>query len=393
MEKKRKRKTTIMEAGIPIRVLTHRKSAPYQVDVYRSGARRRFSFATEAEARKKCLELAGSMVDEGLQALRLTKAERLDAERALKLLGSAASLEAAAVFFLKHTVAGDAGLPVRDVVKQLLAAKRGANRRPATLADAEHRLNRVVESFGDRPLGTITLHDLEMWLNGLDVGPVTRGNFRTAVIGLFNYGVKRGLIDRNPAMGLPKSGKDQSMPVILSVKQVEALLNAASLKAPEMVPYFAVGLFAGLRPKNELAGLKWSSIDFKAKTILVEPATAKKRRTRYVTLSANLAAWLAPHRQDVGTIFYSRRKFRTVVTEAGLSDWTPDVMRHSFASYHLAHHGDANATALQLGHAGAPGVLFDHYRALVQKKKDAAAFWKIRPKASKVVAFPNTATA
>ena len=389
MEKKRKRKTTIMEAGIPIRVLTHRKAAPYQVDVYRSGARRRFSFATEKEARKKCLELAGAMVDEGLQALRLTKDQRLDAERALKLLGSAASLEAAAVFFLKHTTAGDAGLPVRDVVQQLIATKRGANRRPATLADAEHRLKRVVETFGDQPLGTITLTDLERWLASLDVGPVTRDNFRRAVVGLFSYGMKRGLCERNPAAGLALVGKDQTMPTILTVKQVEALLSAATAKAPEMLPFFAVGLFAGLRPKNELAGLKWSSIDFKAKTILVEPATAKKRRTRYVNLPANLAAWLAPHRQDVGTIFYSRRKFRTVVTEAGLSDWTPDVMRHSFASFHLAFHGDANATALQLGHAGAPGVLFDHYRALVKRPKDAAAFWKIRPKASKVVTFPN----
>jgi integrase len=120
---------------------------------------------------------------------------------------------------------------------------------------------------------------------------------------------------------------------------------------------------------------------------MVDPATAKRRRSRFVKMSGNLIAWLTPYRQTSGTVFYSRRLFRRVIEKAGISTWTPDVMRHSFASYHLAAHGDANATALQLGHAGAPGVLFDHYRALA-KPKDARAFWKIAPKPGKVVAFP-----
>ena len=56
-------------------------------------------------------------------------------------------------------------------------------------------------------------------------------------------------------------------------------------------------------------------------------------------------------------------------------------------------HGHSDAKiGLQLGHAGAPGVLFDHYRALA-KPKDARAFWRIKPKAAKVVPFPKRVTA
>lgn len=393
MSRKQKLKMPVTrESGIPIRFLPHRKKKPWMLDLYKSGVRTRTCFATEEEAQQAAMREAGNLVSEGMQALALSREQRLDAGRALGILNGTATLEAAAEFFMNHSVAGEAGKPAREVVADLLAVKRGANRRPDTLTDAESRLNRFVASFGDRPLGTITLHDLERWLEGLEVGPVSRDNYRRAVVGLFNYGQRRGLCDRNPALGLAKSGRDERMPAILTPKQAQDLLNAAAAHAPEMVPFFAVGLFAGLRPKNELGRLDWRNIDFKARTILVSPATAKRRRTRYVKMSANLIAWLTPYRQTSGTMFYSRRLFRKAVDKAGIAIWTPDVMRHSFGTYHLLAHGDANATALQLGHSGAPGVLFDHYRALA-KPKEARAFWKLKPKTKKILQFLQPAIA
>lgn len=393
MSRKKKLKMPVTrESGIPIRFLPHRKRKPWMVDIYKNGVRTRTCYATEKEAQQAAMREAGNLVSEGMQALALDREQRLDAGRALGILKGTATLEAAAEFFMNHSVAGEAGKPVREVVADLLQAKRSANRRPGTLRDSQSRLNRFVEAFGDRPLGTITLHDLERWLAGLAVGPVTRDHYRRYVVSLFKYGQRRGLCDRNPALGLAKSGRDERMPSILTPKQAQDLLEAAQVHALEMVPFFAVGLLAGLRPMNELARLDWRNIDFKARTILVDPATAKRRRSRYVKMSANLIEWLTPYRRTSGTVFYSRRLFRKVVDKAGIATWTPDVMRHSFASYHLAAHGDANSTALQLGHAGAPGILFDHYRALA-KPKDARAFWRIKPKASKVIPFPKRQTA
>lgn len=381
-----------MESGIPIRIIDRTKK-PYMVDVARGYTRTRTCFATEAEARAEAIRVAGNLVEEGLQAVALSKEHRLDAARALAALKGTINLEGAAKFYLRHTVAGEFAKPSRDVVTELMATKRGANRRPSTLIDAQHRLARFVTTFGGRPLGTITLHDLETWLDALGVGHVTRDNFRRAVVGLFNYGQRRGLCEGNPAAGLARSGRDQTLPSILTPAQANALLLAATeVEDGAMVPYFAIGLFAGLRPANELAGLEWTNIDFKAKTIRVDPATAKRRRTRFVEIPANLAVWLATYRKVSGCIFYSRRFFRAVVTKANLGKWQPDVMRHTFATYHLAARGDANATALQLGHAGAPGILFDHYRALA-KPKDAAAYWKISPHTEKVIQFPRAATA
>lgn len=391
--KRRRRKfPVIIESGIPIRNLG-RGRKPYMVDIARGYARTRICFATEGEARAEAIKQAGNLVHEGLQALALSKDQRLDAERALKILGTSATLTGAAEFFMRHTAAGEQGKAAGEVIRDLMAAKRNAGRRPATIIDAEHRLTRFAATFGERPLGTITLFDLETWLAGLEVGPVTRDNFRRAIVGLFNYAQRRGLCDGNPALGLARSGRDQTLPAILTPDQARALLiTAASEGSGAMVPYFAVGLFAGLRPVNELTRLDWSSIDFKAKTIRVDPATAKRRRLRVVDLSPTLAAWLTAHRQPYGTLFFSRRLFRQIIAKAKLTKWTPDVMRHTFATYHLAAHGDPNRTALQLGHAGAPGILFDHYRGLATPE-EARTFWKIRPKpqhgAGTILPFPQ----
>ena len=60
-----------------------------------------------------------------------------------------------------------------------------------------------------------------------------------------------------------------------------------------------------------------------------------------------------------------------------MGSWPPNALRHSFASYHLAHHQDAAKTALQLGHTESR-TLFAHYRELV-KPADAKLYWRIFP--------------
>ena len=83
-----------------------------------------------------------------------------------------------------------------------------------------------------------------------------------------------------------------------------------------------------------------------------------------------------------------RRRFAEAVKAAGIESWPSNALRHSFASYHLAFHQNAAATALQLGHTDSR-LLFEHYRELVHPE-DAKAFWQITPgkdEGGKVVAL------
>jgi len=84
-----------------------------------------------------------------------------------------------------------------------------------------------------------------------------------------------------------------------------------------------------------------------------------------------------------------RKMLEATRTAAGIKHWPGNALRHSFASYHLAHFNDAAALALELGHTDA-GLVFQHYREIV-KPKEAEKYWNLGPtadaSASKVVSF------
>ena len=58
-------------------------------------------------------------------------------------------------------------------------------------------------------------------------------------------------------------------------------------------------------------------------------------------------------------------------------EWPDNALRHSFASYHLAHFKDTKALALEMEHNN-ENMIFASYRQLV-KPKEAERYWNIRP--------------
>ena len=93
----------------------------------------------------------------------------------------------------------------------------------------------------------------------------------------------------------------------------------------------------------------------------------------------NLAAWLEPYIGRTGNVCPPnlRKLLEADRTNAGLKKWPSNGLRHSFASYHLAHFQDAAKLALELGHTS-QSLIFRHYRELV-KPVQAAKYWTIQP--------------
>lgn len=143
-----------------------------------------------------------------------------------------------------------------------------------------------------------------------------------------------------------------------------ALLWAAH---EDWLPALAIGGFAGLRPEE---------------------------LRRLVTISKNLQAWLQAYAGKTGRIVtpWERKHRVAAMAAAGVKTWPMDVLRHSFASYHLRHHGnDLNLTAQELGHTTTK-MLFQHYREAV-KPNAARAWWALLPeksKGAKVIPFKAT---
>ena len=326
----------------------------------------------------------------------------------------------ALTFYSKHTSTADASRKLDDVSTEYLAAKTASGKRERTIADARVKLTPFLKTFGRQSVSSVTTADVEGWLNDQVYTPSTRNAYRVAISGLFTHALKRRYTDYNPVAAIESVKVDQGLPAIHTPAQVKALLKAFSNYIPSenvvvardknrkvtksedrpitdpakifqaramIVPYLAIGYFAGLRPENELANLDWKDVDISAKTIRVSPATAKKRRQRYVDMSDNLIQWLTPYVQKEGKIGFSRKYFRAAREESKI-EWSKDVMRHSFGSYLLALNEDAPKTAMQMGHSGVD-VLFNHYRNLV-KKSDATAYWNIAPEDdAKVIPFPT----
>ena len=389
-----------------IRERRNRRGTSWRVDAGRFNGPHRYvkQFKTLIEAEQHADELRAQRAEaketasferkhRAVNLTALTDEQRADALAAFRVLeGTSGTLKAAATFWKAHAAPADART-VAQVYAELVQAMKAANRRPRSVQEIESRLGGFVDEYGKTPIATPTTPDLEAWINNRckKLSARTRTHFRRVLHRLFSYAVKRGYREANPVAAIEKPNTEQTAPEILKPGQVRRLLEKAAEIRPEIVPYLAIGFFSGLR-STEIDGLDWKHIDFQKRLIYVDPATAKKRRSRYVKLQPNLAAWLTPYRQEDGRIFYSRRALR-IVQEKSKVDIPHNGARHSYGSYHLQAFEDAGKTAAMLGHTDDTAVLFNHYRALV-KPSEAREYWKIKPaakEAGKVVQFPQAA--
>jgi integrase len=72
-----------------------------------------------------------------------------------------------------------------------------------------------------------------------------------------------------------------------------------------------------------------------------------------------------------------RKRLERDRANAGIAEWKPNALRHSFASYALRYSENANAVALEMGHSDAD-LLFKHYRELVLPA-EARKYWNLVP--------------
>jgi integrase len=282
-------------------------------------------------------------------------------------------------FYIAHLEASEKSCTAAQLVEELLKAKKADGVSERHLRDIHSRLSVFAEKFDGRRVATITSKEIDEWLRSLTVAPVTRNHYRGLAVLAFNFAVDQGYAIANPADRAAKAKVVGEAPGILTVTEAARLLEAAT---PDILPYFAIGLFAGLR-RAEIERLDWSKIDFDSGLIEVTAQNSKTATRRLVTMQPNLREWLLPLRKHKGNVTPAlgfRESFEQAREAAGISEWPENALRHSFVSYHLAHFKNAAATALELGHHDSR-VTFTHYRELV-KPKEAERYWHIKPAAA-----------
>jgi len=353
------------------------------------GGRKRRFFKDKAEA-QTFLRLAGVQQENyGTAALSISDALRVEAiECAETLQPYGKTLRDATKFYVAHLKAVTGSRQVSAVVTELLAARSADGMSTRYLGDLRVRLGRFVATFGEEMIAALGASCIDEWLRGLGVGPVTRNTFRRRVAVLFSFAKRRGYVTENPVADVERAKERETEIEILSVNELARLLECAS---SNMLPFWAIGAFAGLR-RAEIERLTWSEIDFESGVIEVKASKSKTASRRLVTIQPNLSEWLAPYRTSTERVcpVNLQRKINEDRERAGLrTEWPQNALRHSFGSYHLAQFNDAAKLALEMGNS--PATIFRHYRQLV-KPKQAERYWKIAPAmgGKKVVQFAAT---
>lgn len=356
----------------------------FVVNYREAGKRKRSFFETEAQAKSFAALKNAELAKNGIEHAEFPTALRVMAQECKDTLSEyGKTIKDATDFLIAHLKASAKSCTVVELVKELVAAKEKDGASQRHVDDLDSRLNIFAEKFNGQPVATIRTAEIDDWLRSLNVSPVTRNHYRRLIILAFNFAVDRGYATSNAAAKTAEAREPRSKPSILSVDQASALLENAS---PEILPYVAIGLFAGLR-RAEIERLDWSEVDFESGHIEVTAEKSKSKiANRFVAMQPNLREWLLPFRKLKGNVTpleNFRELFEQARADAGIKNWPDNALRHSFASYHVAHFKDAKALALEMGHTDS-GMLFNHYRALV-KPKEAERYWNLKPAATEKV--------
>lgn len=350
-------------------------------------------FKTEGEAKKFQKDKETSLTNYGRKIAGLRDQAMKEAEWALAQLAPyGVSLREVVSEYVERRKWAEKSERVSDAVPDFLESKEKAGRSKRYIGDLSAKLNRFADTFGERPLSEIASPDLDAWLEGLGVAPVTRNGFRRVLVVFFEWGRKKGYCGENPAkLAETATVKRKAVP-IFTPGELRVILDHAPAN---LVPVLALGAFAGLRPE-EIRRLDWRQVNFLRERIEIDAETSKTAEHRYVPLNPTLKEWLQPIAKAAGPVappnLYRRLwNFHKTLAEKDEEkgrpavEWKHNALRHSFASYSLAQEEDAARVALWLGHAS-PTMTFQHYRERVEA--EAATEWfSVSPKKKRIEAM------
>jgi len=258
--------------------------------------------------------------------------------------------------------------PLPEIVDEFIAAKRSASRSERHIDDLGHRLGQFTRHFRCR-LDEINGRHVEIWLDTLGVAPRTRTNYLLALSNLVHFAERRRYIARGQLeIGRIERTREDVEVGVFTPAQLREILTTARR---EMVPFLALGAFAGLR-HAEAQRIEWAQIG--TEWVEVKAKQAKTRARRLVPVLPALAAWLEPLRRtkrEMACPFINTANEIDDLTKRLSFSWVRNGLRHSFATYRLAVTNDENRTATEMGNS--PAMIVRHYRALATP--DAGREW------------------
>ncbi|MBA4135887.1 MAG: hypothetical protein C0518_01065 [Opitutus sp.] len=252
---------------------------------------------------------------------------------------------------------------------------------------------KLLRHLGQRDCRTISTLDLENYLDGTSRNREglkgyqnkTWNNRRGVLCTFFSYCSQKGWLDRNPAVNLKVWRKAElaMAPVhyLSASRALELLRYVEQNHEGRLVPYFALTLFAGIRPSYadaEITRFEPSWVNLVKNVIQVPKEKSKVKKKREIKLAPNLRAWLEAYPLEKHPIVC--RNFRNLLLAVREKfQLQHDELRHTFCTMLVGKTQSVADAAMQAGNSEA--ILWSHYLDLVGPE-DAADFWNIYPSRS-----------
>lgn len=380
------------QLSVKRKVVTERgkKYTVWRIDGYDlEGKRIRFRSQDEKEAKLKLVELQtrqhNQQVDNPIRLIntRLSDTQIHDAELAVKLLdGRSSILEAVKKALEGNGMATLPRMAISSAVEQFLH-ERKTRVRGRTLREYERELGQFERFANGVTLAEITIETVLGYMASLrtrdrlyPARPKTRNNAKANLHAFFAWCVDKGWIASNPAEKATRAKIDMGLREVLSVRECRGLMDyARGVRDGECVRFFALCLFAGLRPA-EVERLEPKAIDLDNNVVRVSAAASKTHKPRHVTIQPNLREWLVQYPKGT-TTDQSHGNILAIRRECGLANTKGrDVLRHTFISNHVMAFGSFAETSIEAGNS--ESIIKAHYFNAVSKT-EALKFWEIRP--------------
>ena len=285
----------------------------------------------------------------------------------------------------------------------------GGKHSPSTVFFYKDICKKLTARFGTKPLDSIRSIDIEKYLVDLQKEKRTGkdgqekplsasyvGHFRTVLTVAFGFAEKHGMIEKNPMRCVSSIKKDRKEVDFLSEEEARQFLSCLNENASlYWKTAMNVLIRCGLR-RGELAGLKWSDIDYEKQTLtvcrdVINNAETDRKNLVKETKSTNsdrelpiapvlmfmFKAWQKEQAEQYGSMLmpsafifgspvdpYSPIRPDSVTQwlsrfnkTHGLRNVSPHDLRHTCGTLLLANNATVKETQTFLGHADASTTL------------------------------------
>jgi site-specific recombinase XerD len=361
----------------------------WMVGGYVNGKRIRIRCKSEDEARMRKSEEETKAINAERSSrfiqTRLTAAQLSEAESCFDRLAPKYTLIQAVDYFLQHFHAPDFTITVGEASTKFRGAMEGRVR-DRSLIQLKSTLGQFERFTENSNVHEVTAETVERFLqslrakNGTDKASRKTWNNYRADIHLFLEWCRekpQRYVSANPVADVKRFKIDRDHVNVLNVDQCQELMeHVAQFREGRLVRFFALALFAGIRPgkKGELEKLGNSPqlVDLESKVIRITPSMSKTRQSRQIKIRPNLFKWLKRYPGEI----LPAKSDRELTAIRKKFELTHDVLRHTFISMHIGAFKSFADAALESGNS--EKIIRNHYLNVVPAGQ-AKAFWKIQP--------------